>query len=40
MDLTVNAGLNWYDLFRKSYPDNGLPLLKDVNREGKVMVNG
>jgi hypothetical protein len=38
MDLTVGAGLNWYDLFRKNYPDS--LILADANREGKVMING
>ncbi len=44
------SGLNWYDLFRQVYPDNGLlakkavngklPLLKGENRLRSVMING
>jgi hypothetical protein len=46
------SGLNWYDLYRKVYPDNGLlaarkafangkmPLLKGSNRLQSVMING
>lgn len=32
------SGLNWYDLFRKVYPDDGL--LKEENRLRSVNING
>lgn len=44
------SGLNWYDLYRKVYPDDGLlarkmvngklPLLQDSNRFRSVNING
>lgn len=38
---TLAGGLNWYDLFRRTYPDDiALPLLKDANRLGESIVDG
>lgn len=46
----LGSGLNWYDLYRKVYPDGGLlgkrakearlPLLKGSNRVQSVNING
>lgn len=35
----LDKKLNWYDLFRKTYPSD-LNLLKDTNRLGQAIVNG
>jgi len=34
------SGLNWYDLYRKVYPDGGLLTAGNTDRERTVIIDG